>query len=538
MIGFKAFSSIPTNKPQSGLEINGPILAVSQQPVGITTKNNGIVNFVGVGTATFPEQSPANPALNNGTLTYKWHEVNVGPLSDTSEITGTGSTTLQLNTLVSPGDDGRQFFLRLDYVPSAYGVGKSTPNAINEPVDSETVTLTMQPYLIVDTEPGITTTAQGETATFTTNVSRSDGSTDDINYAWTQNGTTIAGANTNVLTLTDETVGVSTIQGVISSSAVSNSPIYTNIVDYEVVSARQIINYEEWDAHANIYGTGSTNLFDQTFTYTADSSVWMRGLGIYCPERDVDVRITMSAAAGQGRNGNSGGQGGSSVFELTLVQNLEYVFKLGSTTAPSGGSNGGGGGAFFYRGGNLLVTCGGGGGAGDNGRGGDGGGVAVAGANGNGTSAGSGGGVFPEGSLPVAGFFAGGAYDPPVNYSATTGGRVAACTIGKYWAEQGFSPCQYVGVTQYRGVDGETGSGTAAITRGYKPGLGHRNNGGNGSNNNGGGGAGCVGGDAGTSNGSGGGGASGYSNGEVTIITTQLGGNGGTNGTITIEKVD
>ena len=62
--------------------------------------------------------------------------------------------------------------------------------------------------------------------------------------------------------------------------------------------------------------------------------------------------------------------------------------------------------------------------------------------------------------------------------------------------------------------------------------------GGGGSNNNGGGGAGCVGGDAGTSNGSGGGGASGYSNGEVTIITTQLGGNGGTNGTITIEKVD
>ena len=69
-------------------------------------------------------------------------------------------------------------------------------------------------------------------------------------------------------------------------------------------------------------------------------------------------------------------------------------------------------------------------------------------------------------------------------------------------------------------------SQTPIIQRGYKPGIGHRNNGGNGT-------------DSGQAmvvdlalmvanagnDGSGGGGGSGYSNGEVEIITNGLGGN-------------
>jgi hypothetical protein len=64
-------------------------------------------------------------------------------------------------------------------------------------------------------------------------------------------------------------------------------------------------------------------------------------------------------------------------------------------------------------------------------------------------------------------------------------------------------------------------SQTPIIQRGYKPGIGHRNNGGNGGTpNQAGGGSGAYGGDIG-SNGTGGGGGSGYSNGEVEVVVNQ-----------------
>ena len=91
------------------------------------------------------------------------------------------------------------------------------------------------------------------------------------------------------------------------------------------------------------------------------------------------VKITMAAGAGASRNGNRGGQGGRSVFEVTLEQNQEYILKLGAQTMPTGGTNGGGGAAYIYKKGRLIVALGGGGGAGTNGRGGDGGGIGIAG---------------------------------------------------------------------------------------------------------------------------------------------------------------
>ena len=70
--------------------------------------------------------------------------------------------------------------------------------------------------------------------------------------------------------------------------------------------------------------------------------------------------------------------------------------------------------------------------------------------------------------------------------------------------------------------------GTATIQReGYKSGLGFRNNAGMTSGNEGGGGGGAYGGDGGAGSGSGGGGASGYSSGNIELISTQLGGNVG-----------
>ena len=536
MIGLQIFRHIPTS-----LEINGPILSFSQQPIGITTNNGGSITLVGIATATFPTQTPPNPAENSGYISYQWYEVGVGALSNSSTITGTATTALTLSSLSNPTDTGRQFYLRADYVASAYAIGKSTPNAINDPLDSNIVSITVRPTISITSQPSSSTVAQSRSTTFNVIATTSDGSDSQLSYQWSLNGNplsnggNVSGANSSTLTISLPNVSTNTISVTVSHPFAGNSPVTSNSVTYGVVSARSILNYELLDGNANQYGFGNVNLFDQPITFTANASTFARTLVVYAPEKDITVRMTMAAAAGSGRNGNRGGEGGISVFTLTLRQNQEYVFKLGAQTLPSGGANGGGGGAFFYRKGQLLVSLGGGGGAGTQGRGGDGGGIGVGGENGFGRNAGFGGVLFAAGTLPVQGFFAGGATSGGINYSATTGGRVSSCSIGDYWAQQGIAPCNDIGNVQFRGTAGQIASSSAFILRGYKDGTGYRNNGGNASGDNGGGGSGTVGGNAGTGSGSGGGGGSGYTNGEVNVISTRLGGNSNTEGYVTIE---
>ena len=125
-------------------------------------------------------------------------------------------------------------------------------------------------------------------------------------------------------------------------------------------------------------------------------------------------------------------------------------------------------------------------------------------------------------------------------------GRLSGCTIGKYYNDQGKAPCEDVGTgVPFRNnlevsLSDTTNTSTGGITRGYKTGQGHRNNGGAGSGNGGGGGAGARGGEGNTNNG-GGGGASGYYSSQVELLSsstlpngTQLGGNAGV-GFFTIE---
>ena len=537
MIGLQVFRHIPTS-----LEINGPILSFSQQPTAATINSGGSVTLVGIATAQFPTQTPPNPAENTGFITYQWYEVGVGALSNSATITGTATTALTLSGLSNPTDTGRQFFLRADYVASAYAIGKSTPNAINDPLDSSTVAVTVRPTISITSQPVTSTVAQGRSTTFSVTATTSDGSDSSLAYQWYLNGSpltnggTVSGATSNTLTISLPNVSTNSVYVEVSHPSAGNSPVTSSSVTYEVVSARSILNYELLDGNANQYGFGSTNLFDQSITFSANPSTFTRTLVIYAPEKDITVRMTMAGAGGASRNGNRGGEGGISVFTLTLRQNEEYVFKLGAQTQPSGGANGGGGGAFFYKKGQLLVALGGGGGAGNEGRGGDGGGVGIAGENGFGRSAGSGGTLFATGTLPVQGFFAGGATSGGVNLSATTGGRISCCTgLFEYWVQQGVAPCNDIGNVQFRGVSGQVASSSATILRGFKEGTSYRNNGGNASGDNGGAGSGAVGGNAGTGGGSGGGGGSGYTNGEVNITSTRLGGNPSTEGYVTIE---
>ena len=165
------------------------------------------------------------------------------------------------------------------------------------------------------------------------------------------------------------------------------------------------------------------------------------------------------------------------------------------------------------------------------GNGGAGGGVNIAGASGTGNRAGSGGGAITAGSLGGNGAF-GSSYTAPTLYpgdnqaTGNNGGQTIKCTKGIYWRDQGISACDNVpSSNEFRLSDGTVVTNTSdTITRGFKAGYNIiQTAGGSLSTVGGNGGSGATGGQGAASNG-GGGGGSGYHDGTVTVVSTQLGG--------------
>ena len=52
------------------LDLNGPVLSWVSLPTAVTSC--GIGTFIGIATASFPNQTPTNPATNTGSLSYQW----------------------------------------------------------------------------------------------------------------------------------------------------------------------------------------------------------------------------------------------------------------------------------------------------------------------------------------------------------------------------------------------------------------------------------------------------------------------------------
>lgn len=527
MIGLGFYNSTPTT-----LDLNGPFLRFTSEPESETVNDGGGVTLSGIATAEFK----GNPsATNTGFISYQWY-LDGAALNDGNDVSGSGTNELTLSNLSSPADSGKSLFLRAEYVPSAYqseegavtaGIARSTGFAPNAPVDTTNSIITINPTITINTQPQDATAAQGQDAVFTIDVSTSDGS--DVTYQWNVGGSpvsdssTVSGSNTPTLTLSDTNIGTQTVSVTVTHPTAGNSPVTSDDADYVVVSARSIVSWDIFADSGSYTGGGSKNLFEGSQTFSTASGTYP-GISLYAPEKDTKVRFTINAAAGGGRNGNRGGEGGKSVFEFTLTKGVEHMFKFSD------------GPVYMYRKGRLIVAIGAGGVAGNSGRGGDGGGIGVAGENGQGRSGGSGGSSFPTGTLPTIGVFPGGSVFGGMNWNAPDGGRVSGCPMGSPYYRNNYGPCDDVGTAKYRTTSGSEISQTAIIERGFKPGLGHRNNGGNGSGGNGGGGSGAAGGSAG-SNDSGGGGASGYSSGDVTVISTQLGGSTSQSPTVTLEYV-
>ena len=311
------------NEVNSTLDLNGPILSFSEQPTGATgigttvgATGGASISFTGIATGVDP---------GTGYLSYQWYEENIGKLSNDTYTSGTASTgpvgtaaTLTLSNLITPTDNQRKFYVEVDYVASAYGAGKSTGNAINEPLNSGIATATVTPLINIASQP-----AQGvqalidENATISVSANLTDSYfADDITYQWYLNGEAVTDGTKTVTTTT-----TGSVPGTIE------------------------------------------------YTYTSDGSHTI-------PSDATNIEITLSSGSGGSGGddaGDAGGSGGEARAGRFSIPNgeRELQFKVGKkgNDGTSGNAEAGGSG-----GASSASSGGNGGGAGDSGWSGGGGG--------------------------------------------------------------------------------------------------------------------------------------------------------------------
>ena len=558
MIGLAFYNSHNTT-----LDLNGPFLRFTSTPESVTVNAGESVTLSGLATAEFkhnPTTIPGERVTNTGDIEYQWYINGIAAEDVSGKISGSQTNEITIQDLQNPSETGQSIFLRASYTASAYqsesgaitaGIARSTGKASNENqrLDSNaagSVIVTVNPTISITTQPTDSTVAQGQDATFTVVASASDGS--DVSYQWSQDGVAlsdnddVSGSTSPTLTISSTTIGDSTITVTVSHPTAGNSPITSDDATLTIVDARQMLTVEQLDY-------GQTTALADPVTYNLferkdqglgpvrlEKLPGARSFVVHPPEKDIKLKITMAGPAGGSRHGFTGGEGGLSSFTFTLPKDEELTLKVG----PNYGDGNGAGGAvaIIYYKASVLVTCGGGGGAGRNGDGGDGGGIGLNGGAGRGSNPGAGAVTFEDGTAPIEGAWQGNGSGPPAaGNRSPIGGRVSGCTIGGYYRRIGVPPCADVGVVKARTAAGPEITDSAEILRGYKAGLGYRNNAGIGNGDNGGGGAGFVGGNASTNRGGGGGGA-GYSSGVVELLSTQLGGNSSTDGYFDIELAD
>ena len=187
---------------QTFLDLNGPNLSFTTHPSNQSGNSGDNASFIGIATATFP-----NAADNEGSIAYQWYEVGIGKLSDGGKLSGTTTTTLTISNLVTPGDDGRKFYVEADYIPKLVDTGGGnyqTGNAFNEPLNSGIGTLTVADEIEITSQPipitGIATTSHSFNV-----VSNLSGVTEDLSFQWQ-----VDGINVSDGTLEKKTVDVVT----------------------------------------------------------------------------------------------------------------------------------------------------------------------------------------------------------------------------------------------------------------------------------------------------------------------------------------
>jgi len=332
------FRLIPTK-----LDLNGPILGFSTNPVGVGTTNGGSVTLSGIATAEFP-----NAAENNGSISYQWYEVGEGSVSNGDNITGAATTTITLSNLSTPGDNGRQFFLRADYQPAQ----RTTGNAVNDPLDSDTATVIIDPLIEIIAQPSNRQALIDTNTTFTVDADLTDSSyTTELSYQWALQGEDID----------DGTVETTTVATDVDITYTSNNAIDLPSDATDVVIT--VAGGKGGGGGSDAGGSGGSGGNGRTAKFTYPDGA-----------RTLTMRV--------GNRGNGGTSGGNNAFGTG-----------GSSTVADGGNGGGAGNSGWSGGGGggggasgvfdsetdsytIVAGGGGGGGGGSHNRGGSGGGTA------------------------------------------------------------------------------------------------------------------------------------------------------------------
>lgn len=335
------FRDVPTS-----LDLNGPYLSIVTHPTSQARCDGSTVTFVGLATATFPTQTPANPATNTGTITYQWYRIGVGALTDGANISGSATSSLTVSNLVSPDDHLSQYYFIATHIPSAYGnpgagAAKSTGNTINAvSLTSNSATLTVYPTLSITTNPSDATTTVNNAASFNVEGFVTDTTQGPISYRWFLNGTQASDG------VRQTTSSVTTFTTTFTSDGVITIPDDATNVRIRAVGAAGGYGGSDNNGSGGAGGFGRSGIFS-----LSDGG---RRLNIYVGQRGANG-VDASTGSGGGPGGSSpistGGSGGNA-----------------GSSGSSGGGGGGGGGSFVYDSVSdtyiIAVGAGGGGGGG------------------------------------------------------------------------------------------------------------------------------------------------------------------------------
>ena len=322
-VGFHFNRSIPTL-----LDLNGPLISFTQQPESVSTDGSS-VTLTGIATVSFA----STDAVNDGTLEYQWYEDGVGALTEGDNATGTATTSLVLQNLVSPQDSGRSYYLEASYVPTA-----STGRGINAPLRSDTVSITIFPFIEIIAQPTNANTIPNRNAVFTIDASLSDATFDEgLSYQWTLNGeAAVEGTSTQEIPVTRF------IQTYGSDTTIT---LPDDALDVEIEVAGASGGGGGSDA-GGPGGSGGSGRYGK-FTYPDGGRV-------------LQLRV--------GRPGNGGGSGGQTAYGRGGSSSVASGANGGGAgeSGWSGGGGGGGGASGVYDNtlGYYTIVAGGGGGGG------------------------------------------------------------------------------------------------------------------------------------------------------------------------------
>jgi len=195
-LALSLFRSIPSN-----LELNGPKLSFTTDPVDGSESLVGLVTFTGICTATFPT-GMAQTA--DGTISFRWY-IGDDEILDTAVDSSSNASidsmmldnvTVGVSTVTLSGMDytqnGKLIYCTADYNPvgtaSSLYLSNTEPNAINEPLKSETAVLTTYPEIVITDQPDNRKVGSGADADYHVEASLVPDNNTDIKYKWQMNG--------------------------------------------------------------------------------------------------------------------------------------------------------------------------------------------------------------------------------------------------------------------------------------------------------------------------------------------------------------